>query len=253
MGFSLQWLLLLWRTSSRERRLQQVQLTGSVAAAHGLNCSEARGIFLDQGLNMSLLHWQADSLPLRHQGSPAPVLLPGESHGQRSLVGYSLWGSQGVGHDWSDLARIHVWGIREECSCFLTVHHIACRDECLGPKGLGLGSSLRRQEAPVVRLAHLPVWPGHSGPLCTQPDEIWWRLKTLQAQRSSEPSCREFLSAETFLCPLFVTVGYTPESYLCFLLKKKLCKPMESFFPKGWEPRWELTVREDVGKMKIPT
>ena len=92
MGFSLQWLLLLWRTSSRERRLQQVQLTGSVAAAHGLNCSEARGIFLDQGLNMSLLHWQADSLPLRHQGSPAPVLLPGESHGQRSLVGHSLWG-----------------------------------------------------------------------------------------------------------------------------------------------------------------
>ena len=162
-------------------------------------------------------------------------------------------GSQGVGHDWSDLARIHVWGIREECSCFLTVHHIACRDECLGPKGLGLGSSLRRQEAPVARLAHLPVWPGHSGPLCTQPDEIRWRLKTLQAQSSSEPSCREFLSAETFLCPLFVTVGYAPESYLCFLLKKKLCKPMESFFPKGWEPRWELTVREDVGKMKIPT
>ena len=24
----------------------------------------------DQGSNLSLLHWQADSLPLRHQGSP---------------------------------------------------------------------------------------------------------------------------------------------------------------------------------------
>ena len=30
---------------------------------------------------------------------PTPVLLPGESHGGRSLVGYSPWGSQRVGHN----------------------------------------------------------------------------------------------------------------------------------------------------------
>ena len=29
-----------------------------------------QGIFLIQGLNLCLLHWQADSLPLGHQGSP---------------------------------------------------------------------------------------------------------------------------------------------------------------------------------------
>ena len=28
----------------------------------------------------------------RRQWQPTPVLLPGESHGQRSLVGYSPWG-----------------------------------------------------------------------------------------------------------------------------------------------------------------
>ena len=28
-----------------------------------------QGIFLTQGLNLPLLHWQADSLPLSHQGS----------------------------------------------------------------------------------------------------------------------------------------------------------------------------------------
>ena len=39
-------------------------------------------------------------------GQPTPVFLPGESHGQRSLVGDSL-GSQRVGHDWSDLACMH--------------------------------------------------------------------------------------------------------------------------------------------------
>ena len=29
-----------------------------------------QGIFLTQGLNLLLLRWQADSLPLTHQGSP---------------------------------------------------------------------------------------------------------------------------------------------------------------------------------------
>ena len=29
---------------------------------------------------------------------PTPVFLPGESHGQRSLTGYSPWGSRRVGH-----------------------------------------------------------------------------------------------------------------------------------------------------------
>ena len=32
-------------------------------------------------------------------GQPTPVLLPGESHGQKCLAGYSPWGSQRVGHD----------------------------------------------------------------------------------------------------------------------------------------------------------
>ena len=46
------------------------QHTGSVAVAHGLNCFAACRIFLDEGLNMCVLHWQADPLPLRHQGNP---------------------------------------------------------------------------------------------------------------------------------------------------------------------------------------
>ena len=39
----------------------------------------------------------------RRQWHPTPLLLPGKSHGWRSLVGYSPWGRR-VGHDWSDLA-----------------------------------------------------------------------------------------------------------------------------------------------------
>ena len=42
----------------------------SIVGVHGLSCSEACGIFLDQGSNPCLLHWQVDSLPLSHQGNP---------------------------------------------------------------------------------------------------------------------------------------------------------------------------------------
>ena len=31
-------------------------------------------------------------IPWRRKWQPTPVFLPGESHGQRSLVGYRLWG-----------------------------------------------------------------------------------------------------------------------------------------------------------------
>ena len=47
-GFSLRWLLLL-------------RSAGSVVVAHGLSCSAACEIFLDQGSNPCPLHWQADS------------------------------------------------------------------------------------------------------------------------------------------------------------------------------------------------
>ena len=94
----------------------------------GVGCHALlHAIFLTQGSNLSLLHWQGYSLSLRHQESPhmslqlgkiiydkayfiikcwlvhviywlsrewqpTPVFLPGEFHGQRSLVGYSPWG-----------------------------------------------------------------------------------------------------------------------------------------------------------------
>ena len=41
-----------------------------VHVVRGLSCSAARGIFPDQGLNLRLLNWQVDSLPLSHQGRP---------------------------------------------------------------------------------------------------------------------------------------------------------------------------------------
>ena len=43
---------------------------GSVIVAHGPSCSAACGIFPDQGPNPRSPPRQADSQPLRHQGSP---------------------------------------------------------------------------------------------------------------------------------------------------------------------------------------
>ena len=63
-GLSLSRPLLLRSTSSR--------CAGSVVVTHGPSCSAACGIFPDQGSNPCPLHWQADSQPLRHQGSPQP-------------------------------------------------------------------------------------------------------------------------------------------------------------------------------------
>ena len=39
-------------------------------------------------------------IPWRRAWQPTPVFLPGESHGQRSLEGYSPWGHR-VRHDWA--------------------------------------------------------------------------------------------------------------------------------------------------------
>ena len=47
-----------------------LQSAGSVVVAHGLSCSVACGIFLDQGSNWCPLHWQVDSQSPHHQGSP---------------------------------------------------------------------------------------------------------------------------------------------------------------------------------------
>ena len=46
-----------WSSQASEHRLSM---------AHGLSCSTACGILLDQGSNPCLLHWQMNSLPLSH-------------------------------------------------------------------------------------------------------------------------------------------------------------------------------------------
>ena len=66
-GSSLRWLLLLRVTGSRVQAsvvvacgliiaIPGLYSTGSVVEVRGLSCSVACGVFLDQGLNLCLLH-----------------------------------------------------------------------------------------------------------------------------------------------------------------------------------------------------
>ena len=46
-------------------------------------------------------------VPWNRAWHPTPVFLPGESHGQRSLAGYSPWGGKESDADGSDLVHTH--------------------------------------------------------------------------------------------------------------------------------------------------
>ena len=76
VGFLLRWRPLLWSTCSRCVSFRSLWALGMASVvAHGLSCLAACGNFPDQGLNPCPLHWQVDSYPLYHQGSPAFFLI----------------------------------------------------------------------------------------------------------------------------------------------------------------------------------
>ena len=57
-------------------------------------------------------------IPCRRKWQPTPVFVPGESHGQKSLVAYSPWGCKEL----NTTERLNnynkMWSLSEYCSCF---------------------------------------------------------------------------------------------------------------------------------------
>ena len=64
-------------------------------------------------------------IPRSRQWQPTPVFLPGKSHGQRSLAGYSPWGCKRAGHNWASEQQ-------EQC---LSAGTQGCRTVAAGPGG----------------------------------------------------------------------------------------------------------------------
>ena len=90
---------------------------GTCVCAQGFPCGSAVK-------NLSVIQ-KAQEMQVRSLGQEGPwsrkrqsmaVFLPGKSHGQRSLVGYSPQGGR-VGHDWSDWARTQ-WRWQKRTKCF---------------------------------------------------------------------------------------------------------------------------------------
>ena len=91
-GLSLSQPLLLRSTGFRR--------AGSVVVAHGPSCSAACGILPDQGLNPCPLHWQVDSQPLRHQGSPEAIFC---------MCLFLSLSHSGVGNDIRNVRSEYIW------------------------------------------------------------------------------------------------------------------------------------------------
>ena len=106
-----------------------------------------QGIFLTQGSNPHFLQWQADSLPLatREAGASVcgriishclPVFFAGESHGQKSLVGYSPWDHKEL--DTTERLTPVIW----DSQVALMVKESAC--QCRRQKRRGFDSWVRK-------------------------------------------------------------------------------------------------------------
>ena len=85
---------------------------------------------------------------------PTPVLLPGEFHGQRSLVGCSPWGLKRVQTQLSHRSYLHCGAWASHCGGFS-----CCGAQSLGHSGFGVTAHrLRscRSQAPEPRLSSGP-------------------------------------------------------------------------------------------------
>ena len=69
-------------------------------------------------------HPWARKIPWRRKWQPTPVFLPGESHGQRSLVGYSPWGHKQLDMTEQQMHSLFFHGVTP--TIFSRVIHICC-------------------------------------------------------------------------------------------------------------------------------
>ena len=89
-----------------------VPLRASQGAVVVKNLSASAGDTGDMGL-----------IPGSGGATHSSVFLPGKSHGQRSLVGYSLWGSQRVKHDWACMHLVPLNSLHLFCPPTLCLAH----------------------------------------------------------------------------------------------------------------------------------
>ena len=211
--------LLIAVASLVEHRLQGTQT--SVVVAHRLGCSVACGIFLDQGLNPCLLHWQVYFSPLSYQGSP----------GMR-------WFLAGVGN-WAVLcieggltvASLHPReASRTPCMRPMSADTLCAPDCSISSQRRGLGTSRWCGCQPTLR---------RCVPLC--------RLETCEL---SPASCEDLASALTACTSLtcvnleWISLDYDGAAVLCEALVSLEC----SLQVLGWVDAVPSVVSDPRGR-----
>ena len=90
--------LIVWERKFRNKRGDWVVRTGRFGVESWGEIKRNSNMFGEEGRKKDLGMYSL--LGRRRQWHPIPVLLPGKSHGRRSLVGLQSLGLLRVGHDW---------------------------------------------------------------------------------------------------------------------------------------------------------
>ena len=127
----------------------------------------------------------------RRQWQPTPVLLPGKSHGQRSLVGCSP--SRRVEHDWATSLSLFTWREREiininNFSCFFLLCKICLLENFKSPMGL-----IHPWDSSTLESSFHHVW---IGPDTSHPCYTWMAPGCLSAK--SWPGCSGYSPSIVF-------------------------------------------------------
>ena len=101
---------------------QALGFTGFSSWVHRLSCSEARGIFPDQGSNPCLLYWQTDSLPLSHQGSPFMQTLLKTLNSSTISILQNRKLRLGIQHSWDSTMQFQVRILSDNSNMFHKLH-----------------------------------------------------------------------------------------------------------------------------------
>ena len=95
------WQTFSWTDQKKKKQIEKIQIIG---LPRGLNGKESTCPWRRHGFNL----W-ARKIPWRRKWQPIPVSLPGKSHGQRSLAGYSPWDRKELGM--TQRLKHHQWQI----------------------------------------------------------------------------------------------------------------------------------------------
>ena len=101
--------MLLWHHGHRAAELSSLRGKRASLVAHMVKNLPA--------IQETQLWSLVGKIPWRREWQPTPVFLPGEFHGERSVVGYSPWVTKKIRHDWVTNTHFRSKDVFARCFC----------------------------------------------------------------------------------------------------------------------------------------